>query len=184
MGAETRYFRSDTEVVDGVTFYKLLTANTNSLQIVNNSPALAYLGIKVYTYTAAGVKTCISGANCVAVAFITTTLGERDGTWTPPQTPLNNTDRIIVEVYNCDAYGQNGVLMASFITEQIGATQLDAVLWTVHYWCRAFPDIDTDSFYFGHPTRNSRITNFSWSIPPKVKAGLHPSKPLSVICSD
>jgi len=170
--SETRYFRSDTHTVNGLTAYKLLTTNTTTavtVSIVN--PAVGHIGIRVWKRSASGVETEITSGNAVAVALILGTINfvQVSGSWSCPQTTLSNTDAIVVRVYLCDGSGGSQTLFATFITEQLGASQLDSATWTVYYWARIYGTPDTGysaQFAFGSATRDSRIVNFTWSVPP------------------
>jgi hypothetical protein len=72
----------------------------------------------------------------------------------------------VVRVYSVDVDGETGqVLMATFITEQLGASSLDAATWTVYYYNNRTLVDETQyiAFYFGSSTRPSRIENFAWT---------------------
>jgi hypothetical protein len=169
MTTETRYFRSDTHTINGLTAYKLLTSNTaTTLTISISNPSVYWIGIRVWKRSANGVETEITSGNAVAVALITgtDTFEQVSGTWNCPQTSLASTDAIVVRVYLCDGYGGSQTLFATFITEQLGASQLDSATWTVYYWARIYgsPDIGYSAqFAFGSSTRNSCIVNFAWT---------------------
>jgi hypothetical protein len=162
---ETRYFRSDTEAVGGTTYYKLLILNTNSGLTKTSAEADSALGIKVKDYTS-GVY--ISGANCVAVAAKGLADQEDDGTWTCPQTA--GVGRVVVEVWKCLSYSPYTpqAKLAEFITEDLAGVTLTSVLWTVHYWGYKWQDEELGwwiSFPFGSAARDSRITNFQYTVP-------------------
>jgi flagellin len=53
------------------------------------------------------------------------------------------------------------VLRATFTTEQLGASQLDNVQWTVSYYLQT--GWGNDYFYWGTNTHNSRIENFQYT---------------------
>jgi hypothetical protein len=169
MTTETRYFRSDTHTINGLTAYKLLTSNT-ATQLTESiaNPSVQCIGIRVWKRSASGVETEITNGNAVAVALIlgTDTFVRVSGTWNCPQASLASTDAIVVRVYLCDSYGGSQTLFATFTTEQLGASSLDASTWTVYYWARIYgsPDIGYSAqFAFGNATYNSRITNFAWT---------------------
>ena len=153
MTVETRYFRNDET---------LQTANTTTYDNPNVlSGALSRIGIKVYVDA-----TCISGANCVALAappvYPPNPAAEKDGTW---DCPVQSSAGIVkVEVYACNTTGGGGVLIQTFVTTD--SVKLDAATWTVHYWCQR-TSIDSDyttTFIYGSDAYNSRITNFTWSV--------------------
>jgi hypothetical protein len=55
---------------------------------------------------------------------------------------------------------------AVFMTEEFNDTQqVDASTWTIYYSMLYSIVFDTEYFNFGSSTRNSNITNFSWSNP-------------------
>jgi hypothetical protein len=182
MPSETRYFRSDTQTVNGLTAYKLGTeqsATAESKGIGSGYPAQgAYVGIRVWKRSNAGVETEITAGTPVAVASkgsLTTAIVS--ATWDCPQTSLDTTDAIVVRVYGRWGTGAWN-LLAEFITEQLGATILNAVTWTVYYSIsyRRYVDPDTGEitytagWNFGTTTYNSRIENFTWTsaAPPAV----------------
>jgi hypothetical protein len=93
---------------------------------------------------------------------------EVDGTWAiSPAQSMVATDNIVVRVYGKIGAG-SWSLLKTFGTERLGASQLDAVTWTIHYagYELYLPKTGTStySFYFGTVTYNSRVENFTWSI--------------------
>jgi hypothetical protein len=176
MPTETRYFRNATHTVNGLTAYQLGTSNTATGTSVSVENAYTFMGIRVWKRSADGVETEITSGRCVALVT-TGTLGAspavRSTIWNCPQTSLNPTDAIVIRVYSVDSDGETGqVLMATFITEQLGASSLDAATWTVYYYNNRTLVDETQfiAFYFGSSTRPSRITGFTWTpyVPPPV----------------
>jgi hypothetical protein len=165
---ETRYFRSDTQTVNGLTAYKLLPTNTTLYTEKSVARIYTYVGIRVWKRSAAGVETEITAGKAVARVTYGTTYGVYSATWSCPSTPLDPTDAIVVRVYDCASDGTIGALIAEFITEQLGAKSLDASTWTVYYWLRyvTVEYVEYVQFRFGDSTYNSRIENFTWTPAP------------------
>ena len=190
MPSETRYKRSDQHTINGLAAYKLDITQTSSALLVaetyvGDDYVNAYWGIRVSKRTAEGVETEITnGTPQAQVSRVAKSSGIQSANWACPQTPLNLTDSIVVRVYirlNLFSW----VLKATFTTEQLNASQLDPVTWTVYYWTELlhsrFWDDGTQwyvsgaRFRFGSLTYNSRIENFSWtqSSPPPVESKQH-----------
>lgn len=183
MGVEIRIFRGD-EILLGATYFLNLGLdylNTNDDMYWQKSgnylSAGGSLGIDIAVRHADGSETAI--ASKVAVVTKTATFsGLVSVTYTPPQTALLITDRIVIRVYGkfgIDAWvlGSDSIYsLGSFVTEALGATQLDSVEWTVYYFMvfsySSTLKITYLDFYFdGHLVLHwdSRIENFSWSVP-------------------
>jgi hypothetical protein len=178
MPVETRYFRSDQQTVNAVTAYVLGTSESASkLQISigseENSPT-CYYGIKVYKVSSSGTKTLISSGvvAIVSLAAGATFTGTAQNHWDCPLTSLAATDAVLIELYADLNTNPPTTLRRTWITEQLGATQLDAATWTVYYRVSRTRIYDPEtgyysySFYFNHgiSTDSSYITNFSWSV--------------------
>jgi len=173
MTSETRYMRSD---IDSGSIYKLGTSQTSSslaVLIGSGTSGIVYVGIRVYVQHADGSKTEITSGSAVAIVSMGTGVGYTttlSATWACPQISLASTDKILVEVYGELSVNPPTVLRRSFITEQLGASQLDAVTWTVYYRIqriRVYEEVWVYTWFFLHGTStdNSRIGNFTWSIP-------------------
>jgi hypothetical protein len=170
MTVETRYMRSDTAGINS--YYNLLTSNTVtavSKTLSFASLGVANIGIKVKKRDAGGTETQI-GSGYITLGVVA--MLEYDVNWNCPLTSLASTDRIKVEVYGQkDDFTYS--LLASFITEQLGASQLDAATWTFHIWASCLWSDPLECyrivFSFGSAARNSRITNFTWTpyVPPQ-----------------
>lgn len=182
MPIETRYKRSDTHAINNLTAYQLKTTNTDaSLEafITSVEAGTLYIGIRVWKRNSAGDETEITGGSAVAVASIAVGVSgyfQINATWNCPQTSLGTTDAIVVRVYADVGVTPPTTLIREFITEQIGATQLDATTWTVYYWIRRIRitvPVTYYEFYYVHGSSsyNSRITNFSWSVVAAVISG-------------
>lgn len=169
---ETRYFRSDTQTVNTVNAYKLLTTESSSLMTTTITTLVATqsmsIGIKVYQISSSGTKTAISSGE-VAVgyapyltssAYLTLT-----GTWSCPTTSLSSTDAIEIEIWGDTSVID--VLKQTWISEQLGASQLDSNTWTVYYRIHRIytgRPIYTCEFDFlcGISGSESYITGFKW----------------------
>jgi len=140
-----------------------------------------YWGIRVWKRDAAGAETEITAGTPVAqVSRSSDGAGLQSNTWNCTQTTLTSTDSIVVRVYIKFGSGAWTLLgLASpysvYSTEQIGASQLDAATWTVHYYTEREYDPDEDTtggmFAWGDALFNSRIENFSWSLVVAAWAG-------------
>jgi len=168
---ETRYFRSDTETVNGLNAYKLRTSQTgiegSGAEVSGSSTLYYYIGIRVWKRDSSGVETEITGGSPVAVVTVKVGSGGlKSATWNCPQTSLSSTDSIVVRVYHDIAINPPTTLVATFTTEQLSAAQLDSATWTVYYYINARRISGTTygmSFKWDTTTYNSKITNFSWT---------------------
>jgi len=175
MPTETRYFRSDTHTVNGLTAFKLGTTNTTIHSTSSTSITVtAYIGIRVWKRSSDGVETEITGGLCVALAPVpvASTYQLVTGQWLCPTVTLAPTDSIVVRVYACDSAGGNQQILSgcNFSTEQLGAGSLNQSQWTVYYCCFALIAAGTYLvfFAFGSSTYPTRIEGFAWSeyVPP------------------
>jgi len=179
MPVETRYFRTDTHTVNGLTTEQLTTTQgtTYGTRFIYGSGSRLYgrLGIRVWVRHADGTEEEITGGTPVASVYVEEgTEGYFSNTWDCPQTSLSSTDAIVVRVYGRLQGDAAWTLMDTWITEQLGAEQLDAATWTVTYHAGCDYNLRFDrttlTFDFGSSTYNSRIEGFSWtpSAPPPV----------------
>jgi len=174
---ETRYFRSDSHTVNTVTARKLgLTLSGVGDSVAQSSgapflPPAAEIGVRVYVLHVDGTKTELTAAvsAVVSVAYPTAkTLVT--ATWNAPETDLAATDAILVEVYLND--GLSGwVLADTWITPQLGASNLKAVTWRFYYWVEASysysPIIGYYTFgitFYFDGANDSRIANFTYTV--------------------
>jgi hypothetical protein len=180
MPVETRYFRSDSQTVNGLTANKLLTSQSGAAGYVTSDQ---FIGIRVWRRLADGTEIEITGGTAVAIADTDTADGIYSATWNCPETQLNPTDVIVVRVYSGGASPPT-TLRGTWITEQLGALKLDASTWTVYYYSdythtkrtRHLPDCSSEqlelelwTFRFDTATYNSCIEGFAWSpAPPPV----------------
>lgn len=177
---ETRYFRKDTHTVNTVTLRKLLTSRSGASEYYQWSyDADPYVITKgrydfyVYKRAVGGASTTIGSA----IALTTRTAngeGMQSATWSCPATELVATDAIEVGIrLSCeyDSYPASSA-KRTFITEQLGAQQLNATTWTIYRYSY-LAGYDTYSgtarVYYDTATYDTRITNFSWTAPPPVE---------------
>lgn len=181
MTTETRYMRSDTALVNGLTTEKLLTSQSGVAgykeMIFTDAEAEAdrcYLGIRVWKRTSGGVETEITLGTPIALVY-KNTAGDSilNAAWNCPLTALSATDSVIVRVYTSlwdNIYGFWGwQLLGTWQTEQLGASSLDAATWTVYYYLSLGITMGPPKrwivrFRYDTITYNSRIENFQWSV--------------------
>jgi len=191
MPVEIRYMRSDQHTVNNLTAYILGTAQSNTLEevsccTVTQSRYYFYIGIRVYVVHADGSEEEITPGESVARAPMGTGAdytGMISATWDCPETDLEPTDAIKIDVRTIcgPAWDESSASThATFITEQLGATKLDASTWTVYYRVRRDQvtvgtppyQITYWSYYFrfGISGDDSRIEGFSYTpaAPPPV----------------
>jgi len=143
-----------------------LTSQSGTSGSIDISNYHAYIGIRVWKRNNAGTETEITDGSPHAIAAVPSSSGIVFAYWSCPQTSLATTDAIVVRVYASD--GSTWVLLDTWVTEQLGATQLDGVQWTVYYYIYVVSKTGVYNFRFDTTTYNSRITNFSWSIVSKT----------------
>ena len=151
--------RSDIDFED---IYKLRTTQTNSQESSIDVYYASEVGIGVWQRASAGVENEITAGYPVALVYMSDVTESRElwNTWTAPEYPLNPTDRIVVRVY--DSFNNT---LASFVTEELGASKLNAETWTVYYYFELFFDGEYYYIYWcwGANTCNSRIEGFSYT---------------------
>jgi len=165
-----RYMRGDQHTVNNLNAYKLAVPQSAIHKTVLDGTAgrkTIYWGIRVWKRGSAGNETEITGGTPVAqVSRSRNGEGMQSNTWSCPQTSLQSTDAIIVRVYMKFGSGE-WQLCSTFITEQLQASQLDSVQWTVYYYTWCFYDrwegITSGSYDWGTTTCNSRIQNFQYT---------------------
>lgn len=175
MPVETRYLRSDTRTVDGETFYRLETSQSTASTFYRDAVSgdyTVYWGIRVWKRSADGTETEITGGSPVAVVSLGTIVeGIFSATWNCPGTSLSSTDAIVVRWYMRFGSG-SWQLCAQSITEQLGASSLDAATWTVYYYVAREEETIIIDFiavrtrgilYWGDSAHNTRIEGFSWT---------------------
>lgn len=175
MTSETRYFRSDSQTINGLACRKLLTTQSGvagELTISSydgNQTITQYVGIRVWKRSSGGTETEIDPSAVKAIGSGSTS-GTCTGTYTPTQTVLDTGDSIIVRVYGNDVTPPT-TLLDTWQTEQLGETQLDSVQWTLQYYIRRYYRkvgglyLTTYYFSFDTVTYDSKISSFSHSTP-------------------
>jgi len=183
--------RGDQHTVNGLLAYILGTAQSDIARSYTGSYAdlvSASWGIRVWVRHSDGSMEEVTGGSPVAIVTRTGPgSGIQSNTWSCPETSLVATDAIQIRVYMRFGTG-TWVTMANWLTEQLGATQLDAITWTVYYYTVLTWDAElaesVATFYWGTSTYNSRIENFSYTIPvPPVipRAGLNIPQVLTIL---
>ena len=166
--SESRYYRSDTHTINGLDAYQLKTTNTAASSYFTSSASA--LGCQTVTYKSNVIRRQADGTETVLGSDVAETSRSENGegyqsaTWNSPETSLNTSDAIkIVEKHDTAEKG-------AFITEQLGATKLDAATWTFTrytlYNCTlvsGFKWVITGRTYFGDSSYNTRIENFSYT---------------------
>jgi len=175
--------RSDRQTVNGVTAYKLLTAlsgtgkSTSKSDVTDSSTSGWIMGIRVYVLHSGGTKTELTAGTPVAQANINPGVspGASGGSWNCPQTTLATTDAILIEVWGiCNGVGwgpYSWQLFATFVTEQLNTTSLNAATWSVTYygyvrntWSKSLGAYTTVCYFYWDGSYPSRIDNFSWGV--------------------
>ena len=179
--------RSDKHTVNGLEAYILGTTESASLEevtgcTVDKSTESFHIGIRVYIRHADGSETEVTPGSTVAIAELPTgadTTTTISGTWDCPDTSLSDTDAIVVRVRCVCGTGWTegaATTIAEFITEQLGATKLDASTWTVYYRVRRDEVYNPilkiyywDYYFrFGISGDDSYIEGFSYSVVAKL----------------
>ena len=172
MTVETRYFKNASTTVNGLTCYPLALdqSGTGKTESVTKADYMGCtVGIRVWKRTSAGVETEVTAGTPVAQVDVSD--GEshalKSNTWACPFTSLASTDSIVVRVYAKFGTTWYQIGISVFTTEQLGASQLDAVTWAVYYYLsfiyEPYPkNRGSVSFHFDGAD-NSRITNFTWT---------------------
>lgn len=133
MAAEqTFHFRGDQHTVNGLTAYKLLTTQGDDEQRLDLGPWLCGspdpygANSDVYIRHADGSEDLL-GSAIAGTSLMNDPGGYANGTWNCPETSLVGTDAIKI-VERVILYGVSGP--ATWITEQLGWTKLNAATWT------------------------------------------------------
>jgi hypothetical protein len=167
---ETRYMRSDTETVNGLTAYILnaTQSSTYATRLIGDflpSTTQCYVGIRVWYRNSDSTEHEITSGSAVAVTYSTTSQ-LKSATWSCPETALVSTDSIVVRVYGEPDNSAPTALVETFSTEQLGASWLNASTWTVYYYIYRVAQGGGNyaySYRFGSSTYNSRIENIVWT---------------------
>jgi len=174
----TFYHRSDSHTINGLNGYKLLETQSSSgtyFQGVSGLvPVCGTITFKtdVHVRHSGGSQTLL-GSGVAAVSRNSNGSGMQSTTWSCPLTALLTTDaiRVTEHIYS----GAALYASRSFVTQQLGATTLEASTWTFYkytwYNCSLImpgppPMFQYGGrFYHGNSTYNSRITNVSLTFP-------------------
>ena len=167
-----RYMRSDIQTVNGLNAYKLNIPESTSYTYNTQSGSGygASWGIRAWVRHSNGTEQEISldaqTGTPKAVVSRGSGSGVQSGTVTVAQTGLQLTDSLVVRVY-VQVGESDWTLCATFTTEQVQTTTLQAATWTVYYYTYAawnrYTQMTTARFYWGTTTYNSRIQNLQLS---------------------
>lgn len=183
---ETRYMRYDGHTVNGLEAGQLKTTQTTEQDFDyyrHDDPHEWFSctwGWDVIKRTSGGSESVI-GSKVAQVSRSTQGEGLQSNTWTCPQTDLVSSDAIrlsafvkVPDTWRSIGYGVND----AWITEQLGASQLNSATWRIYSYTRCYQGWATPEMlrtigylYWGNSAHNTRITNFSWTIsivPPTV----------------
>ncbi len=147
------------------------------------------LGVRVWKMSNTTVETEITLGTPIATVAIPGGTSTLSNTYVCPATVLVVTDSIVVRVYKQDGGAWTNLVTdigepITFMTEDLNTTILNLATWTVYYAFWYDVGADDVRFRWGTAVYNSRITNFTYGVFAKAKAGLHPSKPLAVILNE
>ncbi len=149
--------------VNGLTAYLAGTAQSTTVANAGNlgNNVNLYAGIRVWVRHSGGTETELTAGTAVAIVYGTAT-GTYSALWTPPFTILQPTDSVVVRFYVNTATPPTTV-RATFTTEQLSATQLDADEWNMTYFLRkAGIAPGGSSLVWGTTAYDTRISGFSW----------------------
>ncbi len=172
MTTETRYMQVPSWTVNGLTASKLSSQEVSSTVATQETGGeeTVYWAWDIIKRTAVGGETVI-GSKVAQVTRNAEGEGIQSATWNCPLTVLSPTDAI-----RAISYGSfDGVFWSmmdypeyvGWITEQLGATNLNAVTWTCYVYTRiALIEEEYYLFvYWGDSTYNTRVEGFSWTPP-------------------
>jgi hypothetical protein len=168
MPSEVRFFRADKHVVNGLEAYQLGKEPSETTDSLSISVYLAetyvdqYLAMEVHRRGVDGKEELLSDG-LVAEAKGNTT-GLLTTTWKTGKVSLAPSNAIVVRVYGGDASPPTK-LLATFITEPLGAKSLDEAEWKVSYLLeRKYEVIDTmPTTTYNLIIGTSYIENFKWT---------------------
>ncbi|MFX0205116.1 MAG: archaellin/type IV pilin N-terminal domain-containing protein [Candidatus Hodarchaeota archaeon] len=159
---ETRYLRQD---------YTLGLTQTSTQEEVQSA---RYWGSQTITW---GIRVYIRHQDTslteltlgVPAATVTRSSGEgmQSATWDCPQTVVDPTDRIMIEVY-IQVGGNSPERVATLFSEELSAVRLKSSTWTIWYYTRhQYSGFRTRGYFsFGDPTHDSRILNIQYDKQP------------------
>jgi hypothetical protein len=163
-----RYMRGDTQTINGLNAYKLnIPESTSSASATQSGLESApSWGIRVFVRHSNGTETevVLDGQTGTPKAVVSGS-GLQSANTSVTQTTLQSTDSLVVRVYMGDA-DDGWSLIATFTTEQLQASTLQATTWTVYYsvhttFNRLYGYSGT--FYWGTTTYYSRIQNLQYA---------------------
>ncbi|MHA1227262.1 MAG: hypothetical protein ACTSPV_11015, partial [Candidatus Hodarchaeales archaeon] len=166
---QTRYFRADSHIINGLSAYQLGTSRTATvLQLNERSDRLSgeftvTWGIRVWIRHADNSETELTGGTLRAIVQRSSDgAGIQSNTWTPAETDIVETDALVIRVYmeiGSTTYGP-----VEFTTEQLGAVKLLSSTWTIFYHTerdyQGFPQVRTRGiFSWGDISVDSQVAN-------------------------
>jgi hypothetical protein len=167
-----RYMRSDTQTINGLNAYNLnVPESTSSASCTKSgSGEGASWGIRAFVRHSNGTEQEISldgqTGTPAAVVYREFYSGIESATVNVSQTALQSTDSLVIRTY-IEAGSSGWVLSATFTTEQLNATTLQAATWTLYYYTLAYYnrryDWTTATLYWGTTTYNTRIQNLQYT---------------------
>ena len=134
------------------------------LEVYTYTDNTAYYAIDVVKRISDGTETVL-GSKVAEWSGLISSLydapGLKSATWGCPSTSLVSTDAVVVRVYQKVGAGAWN-LTREFITEQLGATTLNAASWTVYYYLdqNTSTTVVNTVYWHGTTTYDSRIENF------------------------
>ena len=169
---ETRWMRSDTHTINGLSAYKLGTEASNSLVEItignSNSTPTCYYMTKVYKRDMSGNETLIAEGAVVSYNYGANSTTTLSNTLNIPETNLEDTDCIVVKIYANLNINPPTTLRATFVSEVLNTNKLPVSTVTIYYRVRRTKAyIGGEYLYgfyyrFGTSTDNSRIENFNY----------------------
>ncbi|MFO7618254.1 MAG: NosD domain-containing protein [Thermoplasmata archaeon] len=164
---ETRYMSSEMHMVNGL-FADNLGVFQTSMILSNqiNTGDILYTGMRAWVRNATtGAEFELTGGSAKAVVSRNSNaIGIQTTAWNCPLIVLNLTDSVVIRIYQNFDVNPPTTLVATFSTEQLGATMLDAATWTIHYFTERSGNINPlriGNFYWGTTVYNSRIEGFA-----------------------
>lgn len=147
---EVRYMRGDLWTINGLYGFKLQTVQSATGQLVlvsYSGDVTGYWGSRVWKRASNGTETEITSGDAVAVVSRNSDgAGLQSATWNCPETSLASTDAIVVRVY-MDTSNPPATLRREFVTEQLGASKLDAETWTFYYYTEKSTAVSAKTHY-------------------------------------
>jgi hypothetical protein len=163
-----RYMRGDTQTINGLNAYILnIPESTSSASVTTSGlEAAPRWGIRVFVRHSDGTETeaVLDGQTGTPKAVVGGS-GLQSANTSMSQTTLQSTDSLVVRVYIWLGADNGWSACATFTTEQLQASTLQAATWTVYYsvhttFNRLYGYSGT--FYWGN-TYNSRIQNLQYT---------------------